>query len=176
MEEISVDFDGIYAHNFPPPLRLPNMFIKRSLPARLHPCFLLVLASTISEIAFMARGDVGTASHYTPPYQPTECYGGDPSQFPSSNLFAAAGDGVWDNGAACGRQYLVRCISASKSGTCIPERTIQIKIVDYALSSSSAAVASKQSVTGATLVLSQTAFGAIANSSVDSINVEFQQV
>ncbi|KAL3745065.1 hypothetical protein ACJRO7_014213 [Eucalyptus globulus] len=174
MEEISVDFDGIYAHNFPPPLHLPNMFIKRSLPAHLHPCLLLVLTSAF--FAFMARGDVGTASYYSPPYQPTECYGGEPSQFPSSDLFAAAGDGVWDNGAACGRQYLVRCISASKSGTCIPERTIQIKIVDYALSSTSAAAAFKQSVTGATLVLSQTAFRTIANPCVASVNVEFQQV
>ncbi|KAF7847555.1 hypothetical protein BT93_L2844 [Corymbia citriodora subsp. variegata] len=153
------------------------MFIKRSLDAQLHLCLLLLLLIfALPDIVSVARGDVGTASHYSPPYQPTECYGGDPSQFPSSNLFAAAGDGVWDNGAACGRQYLVRCISASQSGTCIPERTIQIKIVDYALSSSSAAAASKQSVTGATLVLSQTAFGAIANSSMASINIEFQQV
>ncbi|XP_030474006.1 EG45-like domain containing protein [Syzygium oleosum] len=154
------------------------MLISRSLAAHLHTCFLLLilLAFGLPEIVPVVLGDVGTASHYTPPYQPTECYGGDPSQFPSSNLFAAAGDGVWDNGAACGRQYLVRCISASKSGTCIPERTIQIKIVDYALSSTSAAATSKQSVAGATLVLSQTAFGAIANSSVTSINVEFQQV
>nr|GEY93211.1 RNA-directed DNA polymerase, eukaryota, reverse transcriptase zinc-binding domain protein [Tanacetum cinerariifolium] len=30
------------------------------------------------------------------------CYGYDSSQFPSKNLFAAAGDRIWDNGAACG--------------------------------------------------------------------------
>ncbi|KAI3409313.1 uncharacterized protein J3R85_019491 [Psidium guajava] len=154
------------------------MLIRRSLPAHLRPCLLLLLlaVAALVEIIPVARGDVGTASHYSPPYQPTECYGGDPSQFPSSNFFAAAGDGVWDNGASCGRQYLVRCISASQAGTCVPGRTIQIKIVDYALSTTSAAATSKQSATGATLVLSQTAFGAIANSSVDSINVEFQQV
>ncbi|KAI6681757.1 hypothetical protein NL676_035638 [Syzygium grande] len=148
-----------------------------SLAAHLHTCFLLLilLAFGLPEIVPMACGDVGTASYYAPPYQPTECYGEDPSQFPSSNLFAAAGDGVWDNGVACGRQYLVRCISVAQSGTCIPERTIQIKIVDNALSSTSAAAAYKQSITGATLVLSQTAFGALTNLSVASIKVEFQQ-
>ncbi|XP_030474008.2 EG45-like domain containing protein [Syzygium oleosum] len=153
------------------------MLISKSLAAHLHTCFLLLilLAFGLPEIVPVARGDVGTASYYTPPYQPTECYGEEPSQFPSSNLFAAAGDGVWDNGVACGRQYLVRCISVVRSGTCIPERTIQIKIVDNALSSTSAAAAYKQSITGATLVLSQTAFGALTNLSVASIKVEFQQ-
>ncbi|KAF3966449.1 hypothetical protein CMV_009449 [Castanea mollissima] len=53
------------------------------------------------------HGDVGTAAHYSPPYLPTTCYGSDTSEFPSSNLFAVAGDGIWDNGAACGRQYLL---------------------------------------------------------------------
>ncbi|KAF7848492.1 hypothetical protein BT93_L1897 [Corymbia citriodora subsp. variegata] len=85
----------------------------------------------------LSRADVGTAAHYSPPYTPTTCFGNDPSQFPSSNLFAAAGEGIWDNGASCGRQYLVRCISASVSGTCIPSQTIQVRIVDRALSSSS---------------------------------------
>uniref|UniRef100_A0A7N2L528 Uncharacterized protein n=1 Tax=Quercus lobata TaxID=97700 RepID=A0A7N2L528_QUELO len=42
-------------------------------------------------------GEVGTAALYSPPYSPTACYGSDASQFPSRNLFAAAGDGIWDN-------------------------------------------------------------------------------
>lgn len=100
----------------------------------------------------------------------TACYGDDASQFPSNNLFAAAGDGIWDNGASCGRQYLVRCISARVANTCIPDQTIQIRIVDYALG-----LVSTPSFTGTTLVLSQTAFGTIANSTASSINIEFQQ-
>ncbi|XP_050378837.1 EG45-like domain containing protein [Argentina anserina] len=119
----------------------------------------------------ISNGDVGTAAHYPPPYLPTDCYGSDSSQFPSSNLFAAAGDGIWDNGASCGRQYLVRCISAAQTGTCIPDKTIQIRIVDYA-----AGVATKPSAAGTTMVLSQTAFAAIAKSTASSINIEFQQV
>ncbi|KAL9326261.1 hypothetical protein ACSQ67_006906 [Phaseolus vulgaris] len=98
------------------------------------------------------------------------CYGTEATQFPSSNLFAAAGDGIWDNGAACGRQYLVRCISAEEPRTCIPDLSIQIKIVDYA-----ASLVSPPSTAGTTMVLSDKAFGTIANASATVINIEFQQ-
>ncbi|TQD90499.1 hypothetical protein C1H46_023937 [Malus baccata] len=133
------------------------------LPVLLNLLFLLQLFDT-------SNADVGTAAQYPPPYLPTQCFGGDSSQFPSSNLFAAAGDGIWDNGASCGRQYLVRCISAEETGTCVPDKTIQVKIVDYA------GTINKASVSGTTMVLSQTAFGSVANSTARSINIEFQQV
>lgn len=100
----------------------------------------------------------------------TICYGNDVSEFPSSNLFAAAGDGIWDNGASCGRHYLVRCISATQPGTCVPGETIQIKIVDYAPTAPST-----PSAVGTTIVLSGTAFGTIADSTVAAINIELQQ-
>ncbi|KAK2987364.1 hypothetical protein RJ640_007051, partial [Escallonia rubra] len=90
-------------------------------------------------------------------------------RFPSSNLFAAAGEGIWDNGAACGRQYLVRCISAVVPKTCIPGQTIQIRIVDRAQTSKSRPLKD-----GTTMVLSTTAFQTIANPSSTSMNVEFQ--
>ncbi|GKV06448.1 hypothetical protein SLE2022_266160 [Rubroshorea leprosula] len=131
----------------------------------------LSLLFFLTQFLHPSHGDVGTASHYSPPYFPTECYGNDASQFPSSNFFGAAGDGIWDNGAACGRQYLVRCISASEPRTCIPDRTIQIKIVDYAPS-----VLSQPSASGTSVILSRTAYEAVANSSVNAINIEFQQV
>ncbi|KAE8658265.1 MYB transcription factor MYB82 [Hibiscus syriacus] len=66
-------------------------------------------------------------------YVTTTCFGDDRTEFPSSNLFAAAGDGIWDNEASCGRQYRARCISASQPGICVTDQTIQVKIVDYAL-------------------------------------------
>ncbi|XP_057799432.1 EG45-like domain containing protein [Salvia miltiorrhiza] len=118
-----------------------------------------------------ARADIGTASRYSPPYTPTACYGNDFSEFPTSNLFAAAGEGIWDNGAACGRQYLVRCISAPVPQSCVPGQTIQIKIVDRAQSSSS-----RPSRDGSSIVLSETAFAAIANPAVHYLNVEYQQL
>lgn len=100
----------------------------------------------------------------------TACYGNSSSQFPSSNLFAAAGEGIWDNGAACGRQYLVRCISAAVPRTCLPDQMVQVRIVDRAQTSRSG-----PSSDGVTIVLATPAFGTIADPSAPSINVEFQQ-
>ncbi|KAL4282754.1 hypothetical protein GQ457_16G004130 [Hibiscus cannabinus] len=142
------------------------MQVKKQSLVQLLPCFLL-----LSQLFRVSHGDVGTASRYSPPYLPTACFGDDQTEFPSSNLFAAAGDGIWDNGASCGRQYLVRCISASEPGTCVPDQTIQVKIVDYAPT-----VLSPSSAESTTIVLSETAFGGITNTAADSINIEFQQV
>ncbi|QHO51370.1 EG45-like domain containing protein [Arachis hypogaea] len=130
-----------------------------------------IVSFIVLHLFFPCRADVGTAASYSPPYLPSKCYGTEATEFPSSNLFAAAGDGIWDNGAACGRQYLVRCISAEQPRTCIPDQSIQIKIVDYAATAVSAASAS-----GTTLVLSDKAFGSIANTTAILINIEFQQV
>ncbi|KAF8009325.1 hypothetical protein BT93_J0350 [Corymbia citriodora subsp. variegata] len=118
-----------------------------------------------------SNADVGTAGHYNPPYTPTACFGYDPLQFPSSFLFAAAGEGIWDNGAACGRQYWVRCISADRPKTCNPAQLVQVRIVDRALSA-----VSRSSSDRATIVLSKTAFEAIAKPSASSVNIEFVQV
>ncbi|KAK6945046.1 hypothetical protein RJ641_026148 [Dillenia turbinata] len=123
--------------------------------------FLIIVAG----LSFRSHGDVGTATQYDPPYLPTECYGNDGSQFPPNNFFAAAGDGIWDNGAACGRQYLVRCISAATRDACVQDTTIQVKIVDY-----------DSTAIGSTMILSGSAFSAITTSSADpSVNIEFQQ-
>ncbi|KAJ8750453.1 hypothetical protein K2173_015592 [Erythroxylum novogranatense] len=125
-----------------------------------RPLFLSCLI--ISHLLYTTWADVGIAGRYGPPYLPTACYGGDSSEFPTNNMFAAVGDGLWDNSASCGRQYLVRCISAT-AGFCTPGRTIQVKIVDHASASS------------ATIVLSLTAFTTITNSTSSFINIEFQQ-
>ncbi|KAI7993249.1 EG45-like domain containing protein [Camellia lanceoleosa] len=136
------------------------------------PQFVLVCLSIfLLFFTHLSLADVGTAASYAPPYIPTACSGNDGSQFPSSNLFAAAGEGIWDNGAACGTQYLVRCISAAAPNSCNSSQTIQVKIVDRAQTS-----ASRPSRGRTTIVLSTTAFGAIANGSSPSINIEFQQV
>ena len=117
-------------------------------------------------------GDVGTAAQYSSPYLPTACYGSDESNFPSGNFFAAAGDEIWDNGAACGRQYFVGCISDSTPDACNQNQTILITIVDYMGQPPFA-----QSTYNTTMVLSNTAFRTIANSSTASsyINIEFER-
>ncbi|KAI3690990.1 hypothetical protein L2E82_49203 [Cichorium intybus] len=134
-----------------------------------HPIPWLYIFAILILFIKLVRCEVGTASMYSPPYTPSACYGNDASQFPSSNFFAAAGEGIWDNGAACGRQYLVRCISATIPRTCIPGQTIQVRIIDRAQTA-----VSRSTRAGTTMVLSDTAFGTIANQ-IASINIEFQQ-
>ncbi|CAI9094478.1 OLC1v1030225C1 [Oldenlandia corymbosa var. corymbosa] len=138
-------------------------------PQRIH---LLLIA--ILSFAFLFRpseADIGTASKYNPPYSPTACFGGDRSQFPASNLFAAAGEKVWDNGAACGRQYLLKCINSAVAGACVQGQQIQVIVVDRALTS-----VSKPSRADTNLVLSNTAYAAVANPSASFINIDFIQV
>ena len=48
----------------------------------------------------------------------TTCYGTNKSEFPSINLFVVASDEIWNGGVACGRQYLVKCISGSVRDAC----------------------------------------------------------
>ncbi|KAF8393271.1 hypothetical protein HHK36_021512 [Tetracentron sinense] len=124
-----------------------------------------------ADLFHFSHGDVGTASHYDAPYLPTACNGNDGSNFPTDNLFASTSEGIWDNGASCGRLYLVRCLSAVAPRTCIPGRTIQVMIVDRTLT-----LVSRPSKDLTTLVLSTTAFAKIANPSAGSINIEFTQV
>ncbi|KAL6344994.1 hypothetical protein AAG906_007725 [Vitis piasezkii] len=122
----------------------------------------LALLFILSELLHVCSGDVGTAGQYPPPYLPTACYGNDMSKFPSSSLFASAGDGIWDNGAACGRQYFVKCLSAQTPGTCKADQII-VKVVDRA------------SRNGEILVLSTIAFGAIANPSAAWVKIEYAE-
>lgn len=128
-----------------------------------------VTLGALALLASFAAADVGTAATYRPPYLPTACFGSDQDQFPSSNLFATAGEQIWDNGAACGRQYLVRCISARVPRTCIPGQIIQVRIVDRTLTS-----VSRPSRADTSITLSTTAYGMIADrSKANFINVEF---
>lgn len=43
-----------------------------------------------------------------------KCKGYILDQFPEVDFFVAASEGLWDNGAACGRRYRVRCFSGLK--------------------------------------------------------------
>ncbi|KAL3746594.1 hypothetical protein ACJRO7_015540 [Eucalyptus globulus] len=58
----------------------------------------------------------------------TRCNGYKADQFPPENLFVAVSEGLWDNGAACGRRYRLWCLSGSnrlcKDGTSLCPSTI----------------------------------------------------
>eukprot|EP01018_Ginkgo_biloba_P010303 Gb_36587 [translate_table: standard] len=130
--------------------------------------FLLTVTVIICWNSCMA--DVGTATYYSPPYVPSYCYGSDQGQFPAGNLFAAASDAIWDNGAACGRQYSVRCLSGTNQTDDSPckldaDQSIVVKIVDYCSSDCRGS-----------LELSSDAFGDIASPEAGIINIEYEQV
>ncbi|GAB4837770.1 hypothetical protein Ancab_002635 [Ancistrocladus abbreviatus] len=109
-------------------------------------------------------GDIGTATSYNPPYLPTRCGGYSQQQFPESGFFAAVSDGLWDNGAACGRRYRVRCISGPR-GSC-KNGEITVTVVDFC----------KNTPCHAMMLLSKAAFSAISSIPNANINVEYTEI
>ncbi|KAF3447175.1 hypothetical protein FNV43_RR12355 [Rhamnella rubrinervis] len=108
----------------------------------------------IAQLFHFSHAVVGTARRYSAPYIPAAAACKiNPWQFPSDNMFAAAGELLWVTGASCGRQYLVTCTAASVPDACRLNKTIQVTIVDRA----------QPSTGGATIILSTTAFDAITN-------------
>ncbi|KAJ8464712.1 hypothetical protein OPV22_027264 [Ensete ventricosum] len=124
--------------------------------------FLLLSMLVLGELT-PVRGDVGTAASYGPPYLPTKCNGYDQDQFPPSNMFAAVSDGLWDNGAACGRSYMLRCLSG-------PNRPCKDSIIRVAV------VDQCTDPCPASFLLSTAAFTAVSRFNDAKINVEFAQI
>ncbi|KAK3438181.1 hypothetical protein EUGRSUZ_C02798, partial [Eucalyptus grandis] len=108
-------------------------------------------------------GDVGTASSYYPPYTPTRCNGYGADQFPPGNLFMAMSEGLWDNGAACGRWYRLWCPSGSNR--LCKDGTVDVSVVDYG----------PKSPCPSTILLSTNGFSAISESPSAKINAEYIQ-
>ncbi|KAL7618702.1 hypothetical protein Lser_V15G01671 [Lactuca serriola] len=123
--------------------------------------FLLLLGFSNNKCCL---GEIGTASSYGPPYTPTRCNGNQGDQFPLGNLFVSVSEGLWDNGAACGRRYRLKCLSGNnkpcKGGT------IDVKVVDFC---------SKRPCPS-TIVLSNDAFSAISKTQRGKINVEYIEI
>ncbi|KAI4344361.1 hypothetical protein L6164_011595 [Bauhinia variegata] len=105
----------------------------------------------------------GTATYYNV-YVPSACYGYQDQ----GTMIAAASDALWDNGAACGRMYSVRCTGPTNQGVPQPctGNTVTVKIVDRCPSPGCQA----------TIDLSQQAFSAIADVNAGKINIEYNQV
>ncbi|CDP13494.1 unnamed protein product [Coffea canephora] len=125
----------------------------------------LLISLFCSEIS-LVRGDIGTATSYSPPYIPTRCNGNRPDQFPAGNLFVAVSEGLWDNGAACGRRYRLRCLSGNNKPCKNVGTTIDVRVVDFC----------PRRPCPSTILLSTDAFAAIAHSPHAKINIEYIQV
>ncbi|EAZ02158.1 hypothetical protein OsI_24247 [Oryza sativa Indica Group] len=82
-------------------------------------------------------------------------------------MIAAASDGLWDGGRACGRMYTVRCVRGTNA---VPNPcnggTVTVKIVDRCPSPGCTS----------TLDLSREAFAAIGNLDAGRIVIDYNQV
>ncbi|KAL4654519.1 hypothetical protein ACB092_01G385500 [Castanea dentata] len=120
--------------------------------------FLGLVLSLIS----VASAISGTATYYTV-YTPSACYGYQDQGV----MIAAASDALYENGAACGRMYKVRCTGPTNAGVPQPCRgEVTVKIVDRCPSPGCQA----------TIDLSQEAFNIIADPAAGKINIDYTQV
>ncbi|CAK9171542.1 unnamed protein product [Ilex paraguariensis] len=123
-----------------------------------------ILLSLLSKEVNLVLGDIGTATSYEPPYTPTKCNGNREDQFPPGNLFVAVSEGLWDNGAACGRRYRLRCLSGQnrpcKGGT------VDVRVVDFC----------PKRPCPSNILMSKDAFAALSRSPNAKINIEFIQI
>ena len=95
----------------------------------------------------------------------TKCGGNRNDQFPAGNLFVAVSEGLWDNGAACGRRYRLRCLSGNNKPCRDIGTTIDVRVVDFC----------PRRPCPSTIVLSSDAFAAISRNPDAKINIEYIQ-
>lgn len=95
----------------------------------------------------------------------TRCGGNRQDQFPPGNLFVSVSEGLWDNGAACGRRYRLRCLSGSNKPCKDIKTTVDVRVIDFC---------SKRPCPS-TILMSGDAFSAISRSPNAKINVEYIQ-
>ncbi|KAL7097345.1 hypothetical protein ACP275_10G138800 [Erythranthe tilingii] len=118
----------------------------------------VVIASTLIS---MASAIDGTATYYTT-YVPSACYGFQDQ----GTLIAAANPSLYNNGAACGRRYRIRCTGGTNQ-TPNPCRSgeVTVRIVDLC-----PGCGANQ------LDLSQQAFSTIGNLDAGRIRIDYTQV
>ncbi|KAK2979728.1 hypothetical protein RJ640_001749 [Escallonia rubra] len=117
----------------------------------------LVAASLIS----VASAIAGTATFYTV-YLPSACYGNQDQGV----MIAAVGESMWNNGAACGTTYTIRCTGPTNQGVPQPctGSSVTVRVVDRC-----AGCQANQ------FDLSQEAFTVIANPDAGRINIDYAQ-
>ncbi|KAB1993453.1 hypothetical protein ES319_D13G031300v1 [Gossypium barbadense] len=118
-----------------------------------------MLSFTLREVV----AHTGTATFYTPPYVPSACNGYQKDGV----MIAAASDAIWDDGAACGRKYKVKCTGATNQSPhpCRGKKYVVVKVVDYCPSGCEG-----------TIDLSQEAFASIADPDAGEIKISFHHI
>ncbi|CAI9098662.1 OLC1v1035347C1 [Oldenlandia corymbosa var. corymbosa] len=121
-----------------------------------------MMIGLVTSLVSVAYAATGTATYYTPPYVPSSCYGFQDNGV----MIAAASDVIWDNRAACGRNYQVTCTGPTNAGVPQPCRgSVIVRIVDYCPPGCAG-----------TIDLSQEAFALIADPAAGKVNIEYHQV
>ncbi|XP_038696773.1 EG45-like domain containing protein [Tripterygium wilfordii] len=122
----------------------------------------VLLGLVVVGLISVASAETGTATFYTV-YVPSACYGYEDQGV----MIAAASPSIYNNGAACGRMYNVRCTGPTNQGVPQPCRGngVTVKVVDLC-----------PGCQGLSLDLSQEAFSQIADPDAGRIQIEFNQV
>ncbi|XP_012075946.2 EG45-like domain containing protein [Jatropha curcas] len=121
-----------------------------------------VMVGMVLCLASIANAAQGRAVWYKPPYTPSKCYGNQ------NNGLKVAGvsDALWNNGAACGRKYRVRCIGgANEAPHPCKGGSVDVTIVDYC----------SRGCQG-DINLSQYAFSQIADTDAGIVRVQYDQI
>ncbi|XP_075499038.1 EG45-like domain containing protein [Primulina tabacum] len=120
---------------------------------------LTILAIVIASLVSVAYAVAGTATYYTV-YLPSACYGYQDQ----GTMIAAANRDLYNNGAACGKNYRVKCTGPTNQGVPEPCQNgeITVKIVDLC-----PGCGTNQ------LDLSQHAFSTIADLNAGKIQIEY---
>ncbi|KAG6427817.1 hypothetical protein SASPL_112068 [Salvia splendens] len=124
---------------------------------------MIMFAFAAASIFSMASAISGTATYYGPPLVPSSCYGYQDKGV----MVAAANPALFNNRAACGNRYIIRCTGATNLGVPQPCRNgpITVTIVDLCPGC------------GANQIdLSQEAFKAIADPNAGRIRIDYTRV
>ncbi|KAL1548893.1 EG45-like domain containing protein [Salvia divinorum] len=123
---------------------------------------IIMLAVVAASIVSMASAIAGTATYYSP-IVPSSCYGFEDR----GTMVAAANAALFNNRAACGDRYTVRCTGRTNLGVLEPCRNgaITVTIVDLC-----PGCAADQ------IDLSEQAFNAIADPNAGRIMIEYNRV
>ncbi|KAL2454495.1 EG45-like domain containing protein 2 [Abeliophyllum distichum] len=123
----------------------------------------LMMVGMLICLASIVIAESGTATFYTPPYVPSACYGNQNK----GTVIAAANPSLYNNGAACGRRYRVKCTGGTNNGVPHPctGREVTVTIVDLC-----PGCGNNQ------LDLSQQVFSTIANPDAGRIRIDYTRV
>ncbi|KAK6156673.1 hypothetical protein DH2020_010921 [Rehmannia glutinosa] len=126
----------------------------------------VLVVVVVMSFASVAYGDQGTATYYTAPYMHPMTASSCDGYKNDGVMIAAASDAIWDNKAACGRTYKVKCTGATNKGVPHPctGQSVVVRVVDYC----------PPGCRG-TIDLSQEAFAVIANTDAGKIKIQFDQ-